>query len=517
MKPHKIPTKPLEELDFDKQEQASATNQGQSNKVKLSRWLLSVLILTGGIAAWQFLTPSPVPKAQTAKSSTSAPARPVVTKILTDEKANKKVKLLGQVEAGEKATLSPQIDGTVKRISVKEGDRIREGMVVAILDDADVKLALMEAKAKLAQAQSNLDRLQVGTRSEVIEQRQAELKSAQAREQEAEANLNSLIALQPDLIAQRRAELESAQTKEKEAQDNLERIRSLSQEGAISERVLVEAQSSLDTAVSERLRTQSALKAQETTSRQEIAEARTNLDNIRNERLRIQAMLAEAQAGPTLEEIEAQKGLVNIAQANVQKAELALQRTEIKAPFSGIIQSREADAGDYVEINDSLFTLVSDRSLDIFLEIPEKLSGQVSRGMSVNLFARAIPDWQRQTMITAVIPAADSTSRRQLVRVTLDNPPSELLPGMAIQADLEIPVNSADGFMIPRDALTRRGNKWLLFTVKDNQAQQLEVEIVSDLGAEVVVSNPQLRKGQSVVIKGGDGLRPNSPVKIVSK
>jgi RND family efflux transporter MFP subunit len=169
-----------------------------------------------------------------------------------------------------------------------------------------------------------------------------------------------------------------------------------------------------------------------------------------------------------------------------------------------------------VEINDPLFTLVSDRSLDIFLEIPEKLSGQVSRGRTVNLFARAIPDWQRQTLITAVIPAADSTSRRQLVRVTLDNPPSELLPGMAIQADLEIPVNSADGFMVPRDALTRRGNKWLLFTVKDNQAQQLEVEIVSDLGAEVVVSNPQLRKGQSVVIKGGDGLRPNSPVKVVS-
>jgi RND family efflux transporter MFP subunit len=514
MEPNKIARRESPELYLELEPQSSAKNQDQSHKIKLSRWWLSLLILGGGIVVWQSLTPLPVPKAEITKSTPSA--QPVVTTILTQGKAKQKVKLLGQVEAGEKATLSPQIDGTVKQVLVKEGDRITEGMIVAILDDADVKLALAEAKAKLAQAQSNLDRLQVGTRSEIIEQREAELQGAQAREEEAQANLNSLIALQPDLIAQRRAELESAKTREEEAQDNLTRIRSLSQEGAISERALVEAQSGIDTARSERLKAESALKAQETQSYQDIAEARANLDNIRNERLGLQASLAEAKAGPTIEEIEAQKGLVNLAQANVAQAELALQRTKIKAPFSGIIQSRELDSGDYVQINDSLLTLVSDRSLDIFLEIPENLSGQVSKGMTVSLFARALPNWQRKTVITAVIPSADSASRRQLVRVTLDNPPPELLPGMAIQADLEIPIAVNDGFVIPRDALTRRGNKWLLFTVEDNQAQQLEVEMVSDLGAEVIVTNPQLELGQSVVVKGGDGLKDDSPVKVIS-
>ena len=515
MEANQIDTEKLPKSDSCTEEKNLEQNQPQDYKIKLSKWLLSVLILGSGVAIWQFFIPSPVPsKAQIVKST--PPPKPVTVTNLTQGDAQRKVKLLGQVEAGERATLSPQIDGTVKKILVKEGDRISKGMVVAILDDADVKLALAEAKAKLAQAQSNLERLQVGTRSEVIEQRQAQLKSAQAREEEAKTNLDSLIALQPDLIAQRQAELQSAKTREKEAQDNLARISSLSEEGALSERALVEAQSRVDTALSERLRAESALKAQETQSRQDIAEARTNFDNIRNEKLSIKATLAEAKAGPTFEEIAAQKGLVDVAQANVQQAELALQRTKIKAPFSGIIQSRDVDTGDYVEVNDPLLTLVGDRSLDIFLEVPENLSGQVSQGMSVNLFARALPDWQRQTVITAVIPSADSASRRQLVRVTLNNPPPKLLPGMAIQADLEIPLALSEGFVIPRDALTRRGNQWLLFTVENDQAQQLEVELLSDLGAEVIVNHPQLQIGEKVVVKGGDGLRENSAVKVVS-
>ncbi len=491
-------------------------NQTEADqKIRLSKWLLSLLILGSGWGVWQFFSPSPM-ASQAEISQTLPPAKPVITTTLTTGEANRKVKLLGQVEAGEKSTLSSQIDGTVKQILVKEGDRISKEMVVAILDDADVKLALAEAKAKLAQEQSNLQRLELGTRSEIITQRQAQLQSAQARETEAQANLDSLITLQPDIIAQRKAELESAKTRAKEAEDNLARIKTLSDEGAISERALVEAQSSLDTAFSQVLRAESALKAQETQSRQEISEARTTLENIRHQSLQIKASLAEAEAGFTVEEIEAQKSLVNLAQANVKKAELALQRTKIKAPFSGIIQSRNVDTGDYVEISDSIVTLVNDRRLDIFLEIPENLTGQVSQGMTVNLSARALPDWQRKTVITAVIPSADSTSRRQLVRVTLDNPPPELLSGMAIQANLEIPVAINDGFVVPRDALTRRGDKWLLFAVENNQAKQLEIQMLGDLGEEVIISNAQLQPGKVIVLTGGDGLRDNSAVKVVS-
>ena len=451
MKSAEKPPQQTPELEINSEESATEKQQESSkNKSKFSGWLLAILLLGGGTALWQIFTPSSAPTAQT--STQAPPPRPVETIALTTGTGNRQIRLLGQVEAGERATLSPQIDGTVQRVLVREGDRVTPGMTVAILDDADPRLALAEARARLAQERSNLARLQVGTR--------------------------------PEIIAQRRAELNTAIARELEAQDNLARISGLTEEGALSRRALVEA--------------------------------RTEADAATSEKYRVQALLAEAQAGPTREEIDAQQGLVAAAQAAVKQAELGMQRTEIKAAFSGVVQSRDVDPGDYVEVSDPILTLVSDRSLDIFLEIPENLSGQVAPGMRVTLNTRALPNWQQETEITAVVPTANTSSRRQLVRVSLDNPPQGLLPGMAIQANLAIPVTNADTFIVPRDALTRRRNEWLLFTVNDNQAQQIAVEMVADLGSDVVIAHPELEEGQSIVVRGGDGLRDSAAVKVVS-
>ncbi|EAZ92007.1 efflux RND transporter periplasmic adaptor subunit [Crocosphaera chwakensis] len=498
-------------LEFEEQQEENRQNTTKNKQ--FPRWLIPIVILGGGITLWQIFSPLVIPTTET--NNQTPPPKPVETVLLSSGQGNRQVRLLGQVEAGAKATLSSQVSGTVEKILVKEGDSITSGMIVAILDDADGKIALAEAQARLVQEQSNLERLEVGTRSEIIAQRKAELTSAQAREQEARDNLERLIALQPDLIAQGQAELESARSREKEAQDNLQRIKGLSLEGALSERALVEAEARADETRNQRLRAEAALKAEETSTRQDIAQAQTRLDNAKSDRLRATAILAEAQAGPTQEEIDAQRGVVNAAQAAVEQAKLRLERTKIRASVSGVVQSRQADPGDYVEVNDPILSLVSDRSLDIFLEIPESLSGQISEGMQVNLFARALPNWEKLTQITAVVPSANSNSRRQLVRVSLSNPPQKLLPGMAIQADLIMPIIDKDTFTVPRDALTRRGDQWLLFTVNNNQAEQLEVKLIEDLGKDVIISHPQLRKGQSIVIKGGDGLQDDATVTII--
>ncbi|ACB51357.1 hypothetical protein cce_2007 [Crocosphaera subtropica ATCC 51142] len=498
-------------LEFEEQQEEKKANQPK--KSKFPRWLIGVTLFGGGIILWQivpsFFTPTPQTDNQT------PPPKPVETVMLSSGAGSRQVRLLGQVEAGAKATLSSQVAGTVEKILVKEGDNVTPGMIVAILDDADGQIALAEAQARLVQEQSNLERLEVGTRSEIIAQRKAELTAAQAREREAQDNLERLISLQPDLMMQRQAELEAARSREKEAKDNLQRIKGLSLEGALSERALVEAEARADETRNQRLRAEASLKAEETSTRKDIAQAQTRVDNAKSDRLRVTAILAEAQAGPTKEEMDAQRGVVKAAQAAVEQAKLRLERTKIRASVSGVVQSRQADPGDYVEVNDPILSLVSDRSLDIFLEIPESLSGQVSQGMQVNLFARALPNWEQLTQITAVVPSANSNSRRQLVRVSLSNPPEKLLPGMAIQADLMMPILNKNTFTIPRDALTRRGDQWLLFTVNNNQVEQLEVELIEDLGEDVIISHPQLKQGQSIVIKGGDGLQDDTTVTII--
>ncbi|WP_370664144.1 efflux RND transporter periplasmic adaptor subunit [Acaryochloris thomasi] len=452
MKTSDSPPNPFSESELQSVEPRRDDMQEKSHpkSKKVPRWLVAILILGGSAVLWQVIVPSSRPTAQTSTQET--PPRAVEIGALMSGTGSRQVRLLGQVEAGARATLNPQIEGTVQQVLVREGDRVTPGMTMAVLDDADSKLALAEARARLAQEKGNLARLQVGTR--------------------------------PEILTQRRAELAAAEAREAEAQDNLGRTASLTEEGALSERTLVEVRSEANAATSEKFR--------------------------------VKALLAEAEAGPTREEIDAQKGLVAAAHAAVRQAELGMRRTRIQAAFPGVVESRDADPGDYVEVDDPILTLVSDRSLDIFLEIPESLSGQVAPGKTVNLTARALPDWKQQTSITAVVPSTDTTSRRQLVRVSLNNPPQRLLPGMAIQAYLSMPVENANTFVVPRDALTRRGSDWLLFTIRDNAAQQVNVEMVVDLGEEVIIANPELQEGREIVVNGGDGLTDNAAVKVVN-
>jgi len=75
----------------------------------------------------------------------------------------------------------------------------------------------------------------------------------------------------------------------------------------------------------------------------------------------------------------------------------------------------------------------------------------------------------------------------------------ELLPGMAIQG--EQPRTNSPSFVVPRDALTRRGEQWLIYSVVEGKAKQFEVELIADMGEKMAISNEQLKVGQPVVVR----------------
>ena len=180
------------------------------------RWVLifMAIAIIGG-TLWQIFKPD-VSQPQAAVAQPTIPPRPISTTNLASGTATRNIQLLGQVESRQQANVRSQIDGLVESVLVEPGDRVTEGMTIAILDNADGTVEIAEAKARLAQQKSNLARLEVGTRPEVIAQRQAVVSSAQARE--------------------------------REAQDNLRRSSDLVAQGAQSERSLIEARSAVDDA-----------------------------------------------------------------------------------------------------------------------------------------------------------------------------------------------------------------------------------------------------------------------------
>lgn len=415
-------------------------------------WLALLLLISigiNGIALFRIFSPAQQATKTATATAKTPPPRAVEVTTLARGNATRNVQLLGQVESPQQATIRAQTAGVVKQMLVQPGDRVTQGMTIAVLDDTEQKLALSQAQAQLAQQRSELARLEVGTR--------------------------------PEIVAQREAAVSAARAREAEAVDNLKRRTALVKEGAIAQRLLVEA--------------------------------RAAVDNARGERLEAQAELAEAKAGFTREVIDAQKANVAAAMSVVNQAKLQIQRTGIKANSDGVVLQRQVSPGDYLQNGGEIITLVAGDKLDIFLELPEKLSSQVAAGTKVQLTARALPQWKGNATITGVVPSADAASRRQRVRVRLDNPPQGLLPGMAISGNLQLAANT-EGFVVSRDALTRKQDRWLVFAVEDSKAKEIEVEMVADMGQQVAISGNDLQPGQKIVLRGGDGLKDKAEVKV---
>jgi HlyD family secretion protein len=134
--------------------------------------LLSLLLFGGGIGVWSYLTSTK--NTQTESAVPKPPAPPVETIALQSGNGVKRINLLGQIEPSTRATIRSRTGGVVEQVTVQPGDRVTRGTTIAILDNADQNIALAEAQARLAQERSRLTRLQVGTRPEIIAQRQSE-------------------------------------------------------------------------------------------------------------------------------------------------------------------------------------------------------------------------------------------------------------------------------------------------------------------------------------------------------
>jgi len=132
-------------------------------------------------------------------------------------------------------------------------------------------------------------------------------------------------------------------------------------------------------------------------------------------------------------------------------------------------------------------TLVNGRELDVFLELPEELGGSITRSTSdvsyplPTQLAGSLPllGW---FLLLMLLPdgrwCGYATPR--------------ISPGMAIQGELQLRTNSPS-FVVPRDALTRRGEQWLIYSVVEGKAKQFEVELIADMGEKMAISNEQLK------------------------
>lgn len=141
----------LENVDEKQDINTSVASVEKNHRKPWLALLLLISIGINGIAFFRIFNPSQ----QADKPATAAvkprPPRAVEVTTLARGNATRSVQLLGQVESPQQATIRAQTAGVVKQMLVQAGDRVKPGMTIAKLDDAEQKLALSQAQAQLAQ------------------------------------------------------------------------------------------------------------------------------------------------------------------------------------------------------------------------------------------------------------------------------------------------------------------------------------------------------------------------------
>ncbi|MEE4255081.1 MAG: efflux RND transporter periplasmic adaptor subunit [Desulfuromusa sp.] len=197
-------------------------------------------------------------------------------------------------------------------------------------------------------------------------------------------------------------------------------------------------------------------------------------------------------------------------EANVRLGKARLDKTIIKAPFSGTLGLRHVSPGDYIQQGQPLVNLEATHQLKVEFSIPEKHISEVKTGQTIMLTSDAYPDQDFSAEVYAINPQVNEQSRSLVVRGLLDNSERRLFPGQFVKVQLSTSTKS-NALFIPEQALIPQPKTKLVFKVVEGKAQMVPVVTGTRLRGWIEIVSG-LSAGDVVVTGGHQKIGPGSPV-----
>ena len=206
---------------------------------------------------------------------------------------------------------------------------------------------------------------------------------------------------------------------------------------------------------------------------------------------------------------------INQFQAQIESHQYDIEKSEIKAPFSGYITEEFTEVGEWVQKGGPVVELIDTETVEIRIDMPERYVSRIKKNGIVTVNFDAVPDTSVEGEITSLVPQADSESRTFPVKVTLDNTEGVVKSGMV--ARVSFPVGEPTNLtLVPKDAVVSQNNATFVYVVVDGAVQPIPVTTGIAYQDMIEVIGP-LQVGQQVVIRGNERLMPNQPVQIVNE
>jgi RND family efflux transporter MFP subunit len=327
----------------------------------------------------------------------------------------------GYVTARRDATVSSKITGKVTEILIEEGMSVKEGQVLARLDDTNVRASLLLARAQEASAQASLEETRV-------------------------------------------------------------RLREAEQE----------------------------LKRQTDLARAKVATP-ADYDHAAAAALAYKARLEQQQAETA------------VAERTVAIWQQQLEDTIIRAPFAGIVTSKNAQPGEMISPMSSggftrtgICTIVDMESLEIEIDVNESYINRVESGQPVEATLDAYPDWKIPCKVIAIIPTADRQKSTVRVRVGFDKLDLRILPEMGVKVAFRETGGAATAarrtVMVPKAAVQQQDGRDVVMAVQAGRAERRAVT-VGGVGANEIEISAGVTAGERVVVDGPKDLPDGAAVK----
>jgi membrane fusion protein (multidrug efflux system) len=210
------------------------------------------------------------------------------------------------------------------------------------------------------------------------------------------------------------------------------------------------------------------------------------------------------------EEYEITANKINTLNADKELIEANLEKTVLKAPFSGKIGLKNVSQGAYVTPATSLATLVQTNPVKIDFSIPEKYSTQVRVGRGVKFEVEGQAGAYLANVV-AIDPKIDPNLRTLKLRALSKNPADRLVPGMFVRVSVDLDI--AQAIMIPTEAVVPvlKGKK--VYVMRDGKAAEVMIETGLRTDKKIQVTSG-LTIGDSLIVTGIMALKKDSPVKV---
>ncbi|MGH6947511.1 MAG: efflux RND transporter periplasmic adaptor subunit [Kiloniellales bacterium] len=211
-------------------------------------------------------------------------------------------------------------------------------------------------------------------------------------------------------------------------------------------------------------------------------------------------------------ELASAQAAAQSAQAELALAEIDLAKTEIKAPYDGVVTQRLTDAGAYVQSGAPVVQMVADQSLEVEADVPFQYLAGIEPGAAVSF---TLEDGSHhEATVRAVIPNENPMTRTRAVRFAPAFGPTRKPLADQQSVRLEIPVSEGRTMLtVHKDAVVRRQGQELVFVVADGKAEARTVNLGEAIGSRLVVIEG-LDEGDLAIVRGNERLRPGEAIKV---